>query len=136
MSELFIPTARNSERWQLPDHGKAAKYIPGRADIQRTEDRQQRINKARALRQTYWLERDCDFAFNGTPYERGCHRILREAMGVRSAENLEVLFTRDRKLSGLIEGARAFESITLRQYDLLGRLRLNAFDLRYKELRP
>lgn len=135
MSIQDIPqyTARNSERWQH-DHGKANKYLSSPVRDQLIDDRQARIRKAVALRQCYWLNRDCDVAFTGTAFERGCHRILSQALTVRSAESLEALFERDRKLSGLIEGARAFDAINLWQYDQLQRLRCNAFDLRYQEL--
>lgn len=139
MSELFIPTARNSERFANrppPNYGKATKYMPGAALLARVDDRQTAIRKARALREAYRLERHIDVNFTGTPFDRGCQRILEQMLTVREAENIDVLFMRDRILAGLIEGAWVFESITRTAYGRLCDLRHNAFDLRHKELMP
>lgn len=136
MSELFIPTARNSEQFAnrpAPSYGAAAKYVPG-ALVARTDDRQAAIRKARALRESYRLERHVDVMFTGTTFDRGCQRILEQMLTVREAENIDALFMRDRILAGLIEGAWVFESITRDAYSRLCDLRHNAFDLRYKEL--
>jgi hypothetical protein len=139
MSELFIPTARNSERFAnrpAPDYGKAIKYTPRQVLKVREDDRQTAIRKARALREVYRLERHIDVNFTGTTFDRGCLRILEQMLTVREAENIDVLFMRDRILAGLIEGAWVFESITRTAYGHLCDLRHNAFDLRYKELMP
>ena len=77
-----------------------------------------------------------DVNFTGTPFDRGCQRILEQMLTVREAENIDVLFMRDRILAGLIEGAWVFESITRTAYGRLCDLRHNAFDLRHKELMP
>lgn len=137
MSDLFIPTARNSERFTnrpAPSHGAAAKYVPGAAVVARIDNRQAAIRKARALRESYRLERHIDVMFSGSVFDRGCQRILEQMLTVREAENIDALFMRDRILAGLIEGAWVFESITRDAYGRLCDLRNNAFDLRYKEL--
>ncbi len=136
MSDLFIPTARNSERFvnRAPDYGRAAKYTPRQALTTREDDRQTAIRKARAMRESFRLERHIDVMFGGTPFERGCARLLEQLLVVREAENIDALFFRDRILMGLIEGASAFAAITPEAFRRLGALRNNAFDLRYKEL--
>ncbi|HZX51528.1 MAG TPA: hypothetical protein VFE95_05870 [Pseudomonas sp.] len=137
MSELFVPTARNSERFvnrSAPDYGRADKYVPGAHLTARKEDRQAALRKAAALRQAFRLERHCDIAFRGNAFDRGCLRILEQLLTVREAENIDVLYLRDRVLTGLIDGAWAFESITKEAYGRLRDLHSNAFDLRHKEL--
>ena len=61
-------------------------------------------------------------------------RILEQLLTVREAENIDVLYLRDRVLTGLIDGAWAFEAITKEAYGRLRDLHSNAFDLRHKEL--
>lgn len=137
MSELFVPTARNSERFvnrHVPEYGRAEKYVPGAHITARKEDRQAALRKAAALRHAFRLERHCDIAFSGNAFDRGCLRILEQLLTVREAENIDVLYLRDRVLTGLIDGAWAFEAITKEAYGRLRDLHSNAFDLRHKEL--
>lgn len=136
MNEQFVPTARNSERWQRPDHGAANKYIPGALLVQQEQDKQAVVRHALALRHAYRLERRCDVSLFGTPFERGCHRILDQLLALREARDFFALIDCDRMASGMIESARAFEDITLTQFDSLAKLRLNALEYRQKELQP
>lgn len=129
-----IPTARNSERWMPPKHGAAAKYIPGQAAETRQVDRQEAIRKAIALRAAYRLERDCDIAFTGSPYQRGIQQVLFQLYSIREAESIDALIVRDRHLSGMAEGAYAFRALPLAEMDKINTLRQNAFALRLKEL--
>lgn len=137
MSDQVSYTARNSERFANrppPNYGAASKHIPGAALVVRADDRQSAIRAARALREAYRLERHVDVMFSGSTFDRGCQRILEQMLTVREAENIDVLFMRDRILAGLIEGAWVFESISRDAWGRLCELRHNAFDLRYKEL--
>lgn len=137
MSELFIPTARNSERFvtrPAPNYGRAEKYVPGEHLTARNEDRQAALRKAAALRQAFRIEQHCKISFSGNAFDRGCLRILEQLLTVREAENIDVLYLRDRVLTGLIDGAWAFEAITKEAYGRLRDLHSNAFDLRHKEL--
>lgn len=136
MGELFIPTARNSERFQhhQPDYGRAAKYLPNSLELDRAESKQQRATKGRALRAVIQLRQRIDVAVSGTPYQCGCQRLLDQFIGVREAHNLDVLFVRDRTLAGLIAGAMAFQSITNEACARLIELRENAYTMRAKEL--
>jgi hypothetical protein len=135
MSELFIPTARNSERFSRPtEFGKAAKYVPHAAVKAREVNRQTGIRKARALRESYRIERHMDVMFGGTQFDRGCAVLLQRFLVVREAENIDALFFHDRILMGLLEGANAFASVTPEAFRRLGALRNNAFDIRQREI--
>lgn len=138
MNESFIPTARNSERFVNFDrqakYGRPDRYIPGFREKERAEDRQTVLRKAAALRHALRLEQHCKIAFSGDPWQRGCLRMLEQLLSVREAENLEVLYLRDRALSNMVEGVRAFEAISKEQCAALRNLQANAFDMRIKEL--
>lgn len=137
MSDLPQYTARNSRRWDtsanLPPPGP--QFIPEHR-IAAQADRQKRIQHAVALRFAYRLEQDAKHAFERTSYQRGIQALLWRLYAIREAENLEVLLVNDRQLAGMIEGARAFAAVDLREVDLLRTLRESAFTYRLKELQP
>lgn len=139
MSDQVSYTARNSERFAsrpAPDYGAASKYLPNALTVARTESRQQRITRARTLREVARLEQRLHVKKFGTPYECGCQHLLDHLRGVREAPNVDLLFTRDRTLAGLIAGAHVFQAITLTDCDRLHKLRDNAFYHRQMELLP
>lgn len=130
-------TARNSRRpiEHAPLREFIAPVVPDRQAI-RAGERLSAIRKAAALRAAYRLERDCDVAFSGTPYERGIQHMLSRLHSIREAENIDMLFIYDRHVGGMIDGAYWFSAITLGASDKLRALRRNAFERRRQELMP
>jgi hypothetical protein len=136
MSVESIPdfTARNT--WQAshnrPEQAKVDRYLKGSITTDNTKV--EAIKKGRALREAMRMVRHANVEFDGTPWQRGCIRLLDQLIAVRDAPNAELLFARNDIAVGMIEGAASFGSITLQQCYALRDLRANAYQSRLAEL--
>lgn len=136
MSVESIPdfTARNT--WQAshgrPEQVKVDRYLKG--SITTDNKKFEAIKKGRALREAMRMVRHASLEFDGTPWQRGCIRLLDQLLSVRDAPNIDLLFIRNDIAVGMIEGATSFGVITLKQCHALRDLRANAYQSRLFEL--
>ena len=125
-------TARNSKR--SPDYGAAAKYLDPVQERNLDNRLRETLRRANALRVATRITNENRRRDRNNPLEEGLSRIRFTLHGIRDAESVEALITRDRLLDGIIIGARLFGSLPADQIAALQALRENAFDYRRKVL--
>ncbi|SNS16488.1 hypothetical protein [Pseudomonas segetis] len=129
-------TARNTwgNRGAQAERAKVERFLKDPFQSSREAGRAERIRKGKAIRESMRLVRHAEAEFDGTPWQRGCIRLLDQLLSVREAPNIELLFARNDIAVGMVEGSTAFGAITLMQCHLLRDLRDNAYRRRLAEL--